>query len=106
MLSAPDLSPFVPKDLGFVDDYGGFAPPRPPIIPKFRTHSFLFWFVERCVAKHALDVFAGNFGTLPKGGFGAYAHSALHLSSLLHFSWGGAPFLLCWDWICLGLVIV
>jgi hypothetical protein len=43
---------------------------------------------------------------LPKGGFGAYAHSALHLSSLLHFIWGGAPFLLCWDWICLGFVIV
>lgn len=67
VLSAPDLSPFIPRDLGFIDGYGGFAPPRPRII---RTFGFLFWFVERCVAKHASGVFAGNFDTLPKGRFG------------------------------------
>jgi hypothetical protein len=74
VLSAPDLSPFIPQGFGICRRLWRICSPQAASNhPKFRTHGFLFWFVQRCVAKHAFDVFAGNFGTLPKGGFGAYA---------------------------------
>jgi len=52
-----------PKDLGFIDSYGGFTSPFLSIHPNV---GLLCWFVELCVVKHASDVSAGNFGALPK----------------------------------------